>query len=1348
MNRIKKLTLLSVLSILFFNLAIFAQNYYTPTQHEYENNYETSYISSEEDMATRTGLLVHFNPSGGTTLTGHEVAATQYGTAEAGHIGVDNMPSAPIPPAGSGFVFFGWSRVPGSVLAAHIFHGNSVVTAAESPLTVYAIWGHSVTFDGNGATLNFTPGGNPGSVAWHGPRIIPTNHSFAGTPGVVLPNASRDGYSFDGWFIGGNDAQPFDADSPVTSDLNLAALWTPLNRHTITFDPQGGILSNAIVGDRSHSLSRIAVHNTSIFTSSGIAILDNNSVAWPRSAPDVSRDNMTLEGWWTQPSGFSNNAGSRFAPQGGFNVAGTTIMGRPNGFATTVVTEDLTVYAHWVYRVTFNPNIGYMDYDAANAIYDAGYPNPRMYDADRNHFRDIVIPGGNVNDNGLLYNRISGTAHSVGMPDPSTMIRPGHVFVGWWSIPIHPYVPVGEEPSYAYEFFGDTPVSTSRTVYARWIPREHVSITFDLNSGNWSDGSNADYTVNVPTSGTIAHYSNAEMPPLWPEKDGYVFAGWFTDPQTGGDFDTRFRIDSIVQNDTRVYAHWRPAITVITDLNGGNISSAFFEPTRLFPTGRSFEQMHILFNERSIPNLQRRYDLVWMSNAGVNTRYNYQITGPISWNTTPDSVGLAVNPATIITQDIATNGVVTIYTRWNVTVIFNDNRAYPHGPGIGDNSILGVNIAGQPVSSHRTQVLLGRTFANNYLHPNTLGPGHPASPQFPMPGSHALDILDLTHTTWHMFGWNTQPDGSGNWYTADTVITGPTTLYAQWAESIVFHPGMAPSWVIPYQHRVSPFPFTPYAQLSAEHFYGPGWTPTPNPYINPPNWDGQVFLGWRNTRYGPGRIVDVNEPDFPVPPVAFARWQANLLFDATGGLITPLVGTPVPTWASSTEIGVPIGVVSMSQTPARSNWGFVQWNYHRWGLRENTGMTYTAATIATVSRDGINNRPSLYAQWETNVRFDLTTGQYITRTNVPEGGTITHARVSGGMPVNPPSIGEYDFSHWEVWDYNQGEYVTFSANTQVGNHLRFVDVAGVPHVDVIARYVGYEYEPGNKEEPPIYLPPPPWQPSLPSPTLPRQHAPTVSGYEDATSDIWHYTPDDPASLIPFSPYHHAYLIGNDHGLIRPNDSITRAEAATIFFRLISHEYRTKTWSQENPFPDVVLNHWFNNAVSTMANANIIFGMPSGMFEPDRAITRAEFAAAMTRFFVVAQFTGADMFPDIAGHWAEPEINTAVRAGWVTGFPDGTFMPDKNITRAEVAAIINRILKRLPETADDLLPGMIVWPDNADVTSWYYLYVQEATNSNEYVQKPDGVHKTWTKLIQPPDWVLLEREYSRPWDVLR
>ena len=223
--------------------------------------------------------------------------------------------------------------------------------------------------------------------------------------------------------------------------------------------------------------------------------------------------------------------------------------------------------------------------------------------------------------------------------------------------------------------------------------------------------------------------------------------------------------------------------------------------------------------------------------------------------------------------------------------------------------------------------------------------------------------------------------------------------------------------------------------------------------------------------------------------------------------------------------------------------------------------------------------------------------------------------------------------------------------------------------------------------------------------------------------------------------HYAYIVGYEDGSVQPEGDITRAEVATIFFRLLTDESRDEFWSQTNDYTDVPADAWYNNAVSTLSNAGIIDGYEDGTFKPDGNITRAEFATIAVRFFE-ATYDGGDLFSDIAGHWAQDYINEAANAGIVDGYPDGTFRPQQYITRAEAMTMVNRTIDRHPD-ADHLLDDMIVWPDNPE-TAWYYEQVQEATNSHEYTMNTDdeqNPYEIWTELLPNRDWSELEKEWS-------
>ena len=272
-------------------------------------------------------------------------------------------------------------------------------------------------------------------------------------------------------------------------------------------------------------------------------------------------------------------------------------------------------------------------------------------------------------------------------------------------------------------------------------------------------------------------------------------------------------------------------------------------------------------------------------------------------------------------------------------------------------------------------------------------------------------------------------------------------------------------------------------------------------------------------------------------------------------------------------------------------------------------------------------------------------------------------------------------------------------------------------------------------------PTPPTPPTPPTtPTTPSGGGsstptpPTTTPTETITDD------DVPLATAPGlnSTDHFAYIIGYEDNTVRPTNNITRAEVATIFFRLMTDEFRSQNWSTTNSFPDVEEGKWYNNAVSTTVQAGLVKGYTDGTFKPTNNITRAEFAAIAARF-LSDDAAAAAPFSDTAGHWAEQDIARAVQAGWIKGYPDGTFHPNAYITRAEVMTAVNRMLDRTPDK-DHLLPDMIVWSDNPE-TAWYYEAVQEATNGHDYERDEMGIIEIWTALQAVRDWAALEAQWA-------
>ena len=247
-------------------------------------------------------------------------------------------------------------------------------------------------------------------------------------------------------------------------------------------------------------------------------------------------------------------------------------------------------------------------------------------------------------------------------------------------------------------------------------------------------------------------------------------------------------------------------------------------------------------------------------------------------------------------------------------------------------------------------------------------------------------------------------------------------------------------------------------------------------------------------------------------------------------------------------------------------------------------------------------------------------------------------------------------------------------------------------------------------------------------------------------------PDVPTPLNPgpFIEDHVAYIIGYPEGDVRPTNNITRAEVATVFYRLLKNSVRKENWTQVNSYPDVKSSNWFNNCVSVMSKMGIVNGYEDGTFRPNGAITRAEVATIAARFARTMNMVGKNdiEFSDISNHWANIDILYSAWVGWVEGYPDGTFRPNQPIRRAEFMTLVNRMMERVPQTSEDLLSaGMIKWVDNADTGAWYYVAVQEATNSHahkfkeEFVPGLDFKYELWVEMFDPPDWVLLEKEWT-------
>ena len=241
-----------------------------------------------------------------------------------------------------------------------------------------------------------------------------------------------------------------------------------------------------------------------------------------------------------------------------------------------------------------------------------------------------------------------------------------------------------------------------------------------------------------------------------------------------------------------------------------------------------------------------------------------------------------------------------------------------------------------------------------------------------------------------------------------------------------------------------------------------------------------------------------------------------------------------------------------------------------------------------------------------------------------------------------------------------------------------------------------------------------------------------------------YRKPDKEDVIKVGPQlnrddHVAYIMGYPDGTVQPEGEITRAEACTIFFRLLTDSSRDYYFARTNDYSDVNRGDWFNNAISTLSNAGIVTGYNDGTFRPNQPITRGEMAKIIANFANLKH--GGKTFTDLAGHWSKSYVELAAGNGWIAGYPDGSFRPDQKITRAETVTMINRVLDRVPAKESRLLSRsiMLTFPDNKP-GDWYYIAIQEASNSHEYQR---SVYETtgdemWTKLIDNVDWTKLEK----------
>ena len=454
----------------------------------------------------------------------------------------------------------------------------------------------------------------------------------------------------------------------------------------------------------------------------------------------------------------------------------------------------------------------------------------------------------------------------------------------------------------------------------------------------------------------------------------------------------------------------------------------------------------------------------------------------------------------------------------------------------------------------------------------------------------------------------------------------------------------------------------------------------------------------------------------------YYMWQVangiRVIFDKNGGdtEASPRIMSQEKVAGSANHFDLP------TTNPTRSGYIFTGWNTKA----DGSGDAFTAATDVT-------SNITVYAQWKDSTTYSVTYKDGVDGT-VFADQTTADLHVGDTTPAfsGTPTRSGYTFTGWEpsvaatVTD-NAVYTAQWAKNSSSSHHstrytLHYESNGGTAYKDE-------RYSSGTK----VTLDKTPTRESYTftgwyADKALTQKITTVTMNGDKTVYAGWEATGVPDKLN--GDDHYAYVIGYLDGNVRPNANVSRAETATIFFRLLKSDIRDGNLIADNGFSDVSDGQWHNKAISTMAKLGIVKGRRADNFDPDASITRAEFAAICARFNT-KPVENSGSFSDISGHWAENEIERAAAFGWISGYPDGTFRPDARITRAEAMTMINRVLCRMPQSKSDLLDSMVTWPDNKP-SDWHYLAVQEATNSHDFDRKGE-VGESWTKLTSVPDW---------------
>lgn len=839
-----------------------------------------------------------------------------------------------------------------------------------------------------------------------------------------------------------------------------------------------------------------------------------------------------------------------------------------------------------------------------------------------------------------------------------------------------------------YDAFG-----SDFTLYGRWIPS--IDVNFQWIGSVIPEGAELPSTVSLPLSDS----ETVPFTPTVPSQEGYEFDGWYKDSACTKPYNKSG--ENLTEN-TTLYGSWTKIGTkkvTFTVVNGSwNTKSDWYQNnignTDADTTTETVTVNVPLRNGKGTltPDLVPHVD-----NLDMKPAKSYKAPG--TWgNNAPDTNADAIteNGTYAYTYTFPEADTYTITYRWVGTEV-------PEGVRLPAQQTEQESSAGKnPTFEIATVTSADKKWSFSGWYTNEALAGTAISDRYTFPEDNANDTKNLT-----LYGkWTHDPC--------------TVTFYADYFQPAQGHfntDDYSISYTVPYGSTLAkeqdtvPTPVTELAHT----YYFEGWRDDYKTSLLDTEEEQE------DTEEEQEDTQDAEDTDEPATHAAdssavtgtfytskaiqdmtiksdlnfVAQWWPIVTFNANGGDWELMEDRPteryVPVPANSDHIDA-------LRPPAREGYTFLGW----YDSAENTSgepidfRTRTFKGAATV-----------YAHWAKNatVTFKIVNGYW--SGNTAEDKTVTvvlHPQANGS------ASGTLDASHVPAIMIPAAGYENTPGHWDVTPNTEENGISG----DVTYTYIfgKKHHSSSSKDE-----------------NKDKDNNKENNKENNKDNNTGETTPTKVPDLLNGSN-HFAYVVGYKDGNVRPQGNITRAETAAIFFRLLKEEVRSENLSKHNDFADVTEDSWYNTAVSTMAGMNILKGRTANSFVPQAPITRAEFAAICARFDSGKAEENSG-FTDISGHWAEKEIERAATLGWVSGYTDGSFHPDAPITRAEAMTLINRVLCRMPETKADLLDSMTKWPDNQP-GAWYYLAVQEATNSHTYEQK-DSKYETWTALTAEPDW---------------